>query len=267
MAVFPSVNGNNDLSQVSLERTLGSSVQAVRFLAECDSTNRVAMEWARQGAPEGCLVVADYQSAGQGRLGRGWFGPPGQSLLFSLVLRPDLAPDRLGLVSLVAGVGLVATLAEEGFEARLKWPNDMLIGGRKVAGILSEAELAGDGAEAVVLGVGVNVNLEREAFPSELRTTATSMSAEAGRSFDRRELLAAFLANFHRSYADLGVARPSMLDGYRRLCDTLGTKVRVEGVEQAFEAVAVDIDASGGLVLDTGEVVRAGDVIHVRAET
>ncbi|MGH2731789.1 MAG: biotin--[acetyl-CoA-carboxylase] ligase [Actinomycetota bacterium] len=257
---------NGDLSQGALERALDSWVMAVRFLAECDSTNRVAMEWAGRGAPEGCLVVADYQSVGRGRLGRGWFGPPGQSLLFSLVLRPDLVPARLGLISLAAGVGLSITLAREGLRARLKWPNDVLVAGRKVAGILSEARLAGHGRarHAVVLGVGVNVNVEREAFPDELRATATSLALEGGRSFDRLDLLAGFLAHFRRSYATLATARPSVLDAYRGLCDTLGAKIRIEGAQRGFEAVAVDIDANGGLVLDTGEMVSAGDVVHLR---
>jgi BirA family biotin operon repressor/biotin-[acetyl-CoA-carboxylase] ligase len=264
VAVFPAVGAGDDLSRETLERALGSGVNAVRYLAVCDSTNRVAMEWARAGAPEGCLVVADDQRAGRGRLDRRWFAPPGRCLLFSLVLRPGFPPDRLGLISLAAGVGLSVALGHEGLEARLKWPNDVLIAGRKVAGILCESDLLAGRTQAVILGVGVNVNVEREAFPEELRSTATSLCAEAGRRFDRPALLAAFLASFRRCYAGLGAPRPPVLDAYRGLCETLGRKVRIEGAERSFEAEAVDIDTGGGLVLHTGEVVQAGDVVHLR---
>ena len=249
-----SSQGTGGWDQARLERVPFPWVAEVRYLKETESTNRIAREWAWQGAPEGCLVLTDHQTRGKGRLGRGWFDPAGSCLLFSLVLRPQLRPHDMPLISLGAGVALCKALSQLRLEPRLKWPNDVLIGPAKVAGILAEGQ-----PSAVILGVGVNVNVER--FPPDIGGLPTSLRIEAGRSFDRLELLEAFLANFQLVYSTLP---EGLHDAYRPWCSTLGQWVSAELPERTVRGRAVDIDGSGGLVLDDGEVLRAGNVVHLR---
>jgi BirA family transcriptional regulator, biotin operon repressor / biotin---[acetyl-CoA-carboxylase] ligase len=226
----------------------------IRYLRKTSSTNQVALEWAGGGAPEGSLIVTDHQTRGRGRLDRGWFDPPGSCLLFSLILRPRLgAPDR-PLISLAAGVALCRTLGDLGLSARLKWPNDVQIGPAKVAGILSEGR-----GSAVILGVGLNVNVE--GFPGDLGGLATSLAIEAGRSFDRLEILESFLKAFKPVYSSLPDGLP---DAYRPWCQTLGRWVSVEVPGRTVRGRALDVDRWGGLILEGGEVLRSGDVVHLR---
>lgn len=226
----------------------------VRFFSETDSTNRVAREWASGGADHGSLVVADYQTAGRGRLGRTWWAPAGSSLLFTLILRPALPAGRLGLINLAAAVAVSEALAGRGFRPAVKWPNDVLLSGRKVAGILSEA-----GGAAVCLGVAVNVNMVE--FAPEISGTATSLALESGAEFDRASLLGDVLDHLHELLCD-PVAR--VPDAYRRWSGTLGALVQINLPDRTIRGVAVDIDESGALILDSGEVVAAGDVVHLR---
>jgi BirA family transcriptional regulator, biotin operon repressor / biotin---[acetyl-CoA-carboxylase] ligase len=241
------------LDQQALDGRMPSWISEVRFLTETGSTNEDAVAWAVAGAPEGCLVVSDYQRAGKGRLGRSWFAPPGQSLLFTLILRPQLDSSRLGLINLAAAVGLCQVLSDRGVPASIKWPNDVLTDGRKLAGVLSERK-----GDAVCLGVGINVNVER--FPDELGSIGTSLLLATGRRFDRADLLAGFLRRFGALYADRLSAVP---EAFRRWCTTLGMPVRVNLAERTVEGTALDIDDSGELILDTGEVINAGDVVHL----
>ena len=158
------------------------------------STNDEAMRRAREGAPAGTCVVADEQTAGRGRAGHSWTSPPGVALYFSVVLRPHVAPERLPLATLACGVAVAdAIRASTGLDAGLKWPNDVLVGLRKCAGILCEAELGGPGGAFVVAGVGINVNTPAAALPLRPIFPATSLAAEAGRALDREALLAACL--------------------------------------------------------------------------
>ena len=254
-----------DMSQELLEEATRSWSPAIRFYEEIDSTNRAASEWASQGAPEGSIVVADHQPAGRGRLDRQWFSPPGGSLLFSLILRPSIVTEDLGLLNLAAATAVCGAVAEEGVEPKVKWPNDVLVDGRKVAGILSEASLVSNRAAGLILGVGINVNVAEETFPQELREAAGSISIATGRSHDRVEILTSFLQHFSGLYDGMPEKPPSViLNAYRPLCDTLGREVRVELQSGSIEGKAVDIDPSGGLVLESGEIVRVGDVVHLR---
>lgn len=253
------------VDQARVEEAVGQWCPAVRFLPSTDSTNRVAMEWAKDGAPERSLVVADHQTAGRGRMGRSWFSRPGSSLLFSLVLRPSVVVEDLTIINLAVASALCGALIEVGAEPRVKWPNDVLVGGRKVAGILAESEVALGRAVSVIVGVGVNVNIDEKEFPSEITKTATSVSSEIGREVDRLELLRIFLQSFSLIYEAIPGGRPErILDVYRPLCDTIGRKVRVEMNDRTIEATATGLDPTGGLILDNGEVVRAGEVVHLR---
>lgn len=150
-----------------------------RFIAEVGSTNTEALAWAAQGAPDGATVATDHQTAGRGRWRRSWVSAPGALLQFSLVLRPSLRPDQLGLITTALGVACAeAVEALTGLTATIKWPNDVMIGGRKVAGILVESRLVGSVPDVAIAGMGVNVGWSRSEIPPELRERATSLAAE-----------------------------------------------------------------------------------------
>ncbi len=227
----------------------------VERFAELDSTNRYALEAARAGAEGGLVVVAAHQTAGRGRLDRTWEAPPGSSLLVSVLLRPVREPHTAVTATAVALAAAVRAVA--GVEAGLKWPNDLVVGDRKLAGILAEAE-----ADAVVVGAGCNVNWDR--FPPELATTATACNLEAGRPVAVDDLLDAFLVELRAALDDPAAVRVA----YRARLATLGRRVRVERAGADLTGEARDVTDTGALVVrdDTGtdhEVV-AGDVVHLR---
>ncbi len=186
---------------------------------------------------------------------RSWYAPPEEALLFSMILRPRVQPDQLALLNLAAATALCLSITAR-VPARVKWPNDVMIDGRKVAGILSKST----GSELfAVIGVGINVNVAD--FPGKLAATATSFLRETGAQVDRLDLLRDFLAEFGRIYS----AFPEgILSEYSSLCETLGRRVRVQMPDRVIEDEALRIDSAGGLVLAGGEVVRAGDVVHLR---
>jgi len=231
----------------------------VRRFAELDSTNRYLLDEARAGAPSGLVVVADHQQAGRGRLGRTWSAPPGASLLVSVLLRPELPVERRHLVVLAAAVAMAeAVEATSGVAPTLKWPNDLLVDDRKLAGVLAEG--AGD---AVVVGIGVNV--EWSHVPDELAGIATAINLEGGRT-TRDRLLDAFLDRYAARLGDLGAAR----EAYGARLGTVGRRVRVEQAAGTIVGTATGVDGDGHLVVDTGGaepvVVAAGDVVHLRPE-
>lgn len=234
-------------------------VRRVVCLAQTDSTNAEALRLAAAGEPSGAVVVADAQHAGRGRLGRSWWSEPGGSLLASWLVRPELAADRWPALTLVAGLAAArALIASAGLEVRLKWPNDLLVDGRKLGGLLAEA----DGRGALVVGLGINVR--QTEFPDEIAALATSVVGAGGRLVERSWVLAATLSAFGSRMHDPEAA----LDEYRALCDTLGREVRVERVgADAVEGIAHDIASNGALVVEaeSGRVsVSAGDVQHLR---
>jgi BirA family transcriptional regulator, biotin operon repressor / biotin---[acetyl-CoA-carboxylase] ligase len=249
-----------------------SPVAAVEWHAELDSTNRRAADAAVGGAPEIHVVLADVQTAGRGRLDRSWTAPPGTSLLVSCVLRPPVPAGQLGLLPLLAGLVLAeaATPFAAPAEVALKWPNDLLVDGRKAAGVLVET-VPGEAAAppAVVVGIGLNVDWRDVGRPPELAGAATSLAEAAGGPVDRWRVLAALLGVLGQRYAVWCELPGAFLDGYRRRCATLGTEVTVTGRDgSALRGVAVGIAGSGALQVRSrdGRVhdVVAGDVVHVR---
>ena len=238
----------------------------IRWFDQVDSTNTYVREQARLGAPEGLVAVADHQTAGRGRLGRRWESPPKANLLASVLLRPSIDPADLHLCTTVVALAATDACREVAHVATdLKWPNDLLVDGAKVAGILAEAEFAGADLAAVVVGIGINVG-----WPGPPEAGGTSLEAATGSPVDRRVLLHALLAALSERRAGLEAAagRRALADEGRRRCATLGQQVRVtlEGEEITGQAVAVD-DA-GHLVVETptgSRRVTAGDVVHLRA--
>ena len=242
-----------------------SIVTAVEWFETCDSTNTIATGAAAEGAPEGLLILAGEQSAGRGRHGRSWVAPAGSSLLLSLLVRPVTPPPTHRLLPLLTGLVLAETVARHlpDAEVALKWPNDLLVNGRKAAGILVEGA-----AGAAIIGVGVNVDWRRAQRPPEL-AEATSLAEEGGQGVDRWRVLAGFAGVFSRRYDQWQELPAAFLDGYRQRCATLGRDVVVTGVDGVtIEGVAEGVDRDGALEVrrpDGSTVhVHAGDVQHVR---
>jgi BirA family biotin operon repressor/biotin-[acetyl-CoA-carboxylase] ligase len=240
------------------------------LLAEAPSTNEVASERARAGAHEGLVVVADHQSSGRGRLDRSWETPPGTAVTFSLLLRPTVPPASWPWLPLLVGHNVAKAITALGYDANVKWPNDVLLDGdRKVAGILVERVETPTGPAAIV-GVGINVAMTADELPVP---TATSLAVAGADAPDRTSVLLAVVAAVREGYdvwqagGEQGTAR--LATSYRSNCATLGRDVRVElpgGGELLGRAT--DIDDDGRLVVTTTdgtERVGAGDVIHVRA--
>jgi len=251
-------------------------------VAQTPSTMAAAAELADAGAPEGATVVAEEQTAGRGRLGRTWVAPPGSSLLVSVVLRPPLPVRAVWLTAALAGVSLaeaVRAAAGADLPVGLKWPNDLLIGGRKAAGLLAEARMRGERLVCVVLGMGVNVNqgvlnqgvLEGAAgWPLEVANRATSVALAAGRPIDRAALLGAWGERFVAGYRQLAEgASGAVVAAYRDHLETIGQPVRATRLDAApVDGTAVDLTPNGSLVIltSTGRRVEvsAADVEHLR---
>ncbi len=234
-----------------------------RYVDVTGSTNSDLLALAGQGAPEWTVLVAGQQEAGRGRLGRTWESNPGQSLLVSVLLRPDVPAEQAPLLSLAAGVSMGrACDAASGVTVRCKWPNDLVVGERKLGGILAEAGFTGGTVDHVVIGIGVNVRQHRDDLPEEIRKTATSVVIEGGLP-DRMTLLAEYLREL-RARAE----RPEdALTEYRALCESLGRRVRAAVASgQSIEGTAVDIGPSGELLIETAEGTKSvgfGEITHL----
>ncbi len=263
------VNGSFATSEVP-----GTRFADVRWVAETGSTNRDLLAVAASGAAEGHVLVADHQTAGRGRLDRTWIAPPGASLLVSVLLRPVLPPEELFLLTLACGLAAGDAVAEvAGVQPGLKWPNDVVVVGgplsdRKIGGILAESHVAEGRVDAVVVGMGLNLNWPAE-LPADIASTATAVNHVTGQPVDREQVLVEWL---HRYEAYLvTIEHPDRRDEFmnvvRARSATIGREVRVEGAHETFEGLAVGIDEQGRLVVDRGGVtttVAVGDVVHAR---
>jgi BirA family biotin operon repressor/biotin-[acetyl-CoA-carboxylase] ligase len=264
----------------------GTRFADVRWAAETGSTNADALELARQGEPEGIVLVADHQRAGRGRQGRTWTAPPGASLLATVLLRPPAAV--LGATTNAMAVAAAeAVEAVAGFAPRLKWPNDLVWPGygsapdRKLAGILAEAEWPrgasiADGwcppgrAERAVVAVGIGVNVAWPAdLPDELADVAVAINHVTGATVDREELLIALLTRLDHHYGHLlAGAGSSVAAAWRERSATLGRPVRVDLGTHDLEGIAVDVTEDGHLVVETSDgrrnTLAVGDVVHLQ---
>ncbi|WP_103019564.1 biotin--[acetyl-CoA-carboxylase] ligase [Salinibacter altiplanensis] len=240
----------------------------MRGVEEVGSTNERAAQWAAKGAPEGATVLTEYQTTGRGRHGREWTAEKGRNLLFSVVLRPGLSPDRFGLLTVAAGVAVaeaVETVVSP-HSALLKWPNDVLLEDRKTCGILLESSLAPPDADAVVvLGVGLNVN--QSDFPASLADTATSLRLAAGRPVPRPPLLAQLLQSLERRYEAVRTGdAASVRAAFRTRLASLGATrtLQAPGTDEALTGTVQGITETGALRLRTADgtvtEVHAGDV-------
>lgn len=247
----------------SLVNELGTAVVGAQmhYYPEVGSTMDEARKLARSGAPEGSVVVAEAQTAGRGRLGRHWESPPGGSLLLTVQLKPPM--ELAGRLTMIACLAVAEAIEDTtGLDPKVKWPNDTLIDGKKVCGILVENETRGGALAFSLVGIGVNVNFD----PAELRSVlypATSLSAELGHPVSRMVLLRSLLRHLDRLYGALRAGRPVHLAWEQRL-DTLGRRVRVNLGTVVEEGLAQGVDEDGNLVLrrDDGSLtaILAGDV-------
>jgi BirA family biotin operon repressor/biotin-[acetyl-CoA-carboxylase] ligase len=243
----------------------------LHFMPTVDSTNRVALGFAQEGAPEGTVVLADRQTAGRGRMDRRWQSPPDCNLYLSLLLRPVIAPADAPQITLVAGVAVAETLSLlcPAGVVGLKWPNDVMIRGRKVCGILTEMRMAETAVEAIVVGIGLNVNMAEADFDPTLRDTATSLRRETGRTHSREEVAALLCERFERWY-DIFRSQGfhPVREGWLARSDMPGKRVRIHFLKEAREGVVKGIDRDGALLLadDHGALRRitAGDASIVK---
>jgi BirA family biotin operon repressor/biotin-[acetyl-CoA-carboxylase] ligase len=232
------------------------------------STNSLALNLADEGAVEGTLVIAEKQTSGRGRLGRSWHSPPKTGLWFSLVLRPDLPPADMPGLSIVTATALAETIvAELKLDAKIKWPNDCLVEGLKVAGILTELSAELDKVRHVIVGTGINVNQAYRDFPPFIRRKATSLRIESGIEISRIEFLADFLLNFEKMYLQFKKSglKP-LLPKIKKRSSLLGREVRLKRGKKTIVAKAVDIGTDGALIVKRRKEtlrVTAGEVTVV----
>ncbi|MGN1113382.1 MAG: biotin--[acetyl-CoA-carboxylase] ligase [Acutalibacteraceae bacterium] len=233
-------------------------------LDSVDSTNEEIKRRARQGEKQGLTVVSDEQTLGKGRLGRVWKSPKGTSIYESILLRPDLPPSQVPCITLVAGLALcnaINGIANLG--AKIKWPNDIIIGRKKLCGILTEMTIEDNAVSFAVVGMGINVN--NRSFPDEIKEKATSLYLEAGRSFSRNEIITRLAQSFEQAYNEFIMGGFGVLkDEYASLCATIGRRVSAQRTGKELCGTAADIAPDGGLIIvtDSGEreYISTGEV-------
>lgn len=240
----------DDLTLAGLRAALAQHplVTRVVYRSRLGSTNDLAKEHANTGVAEGLLVIADKQSAGRGRMKRRWWAPAGTALLTSLLFRPSLPPDQAGQLTMLCA--LAAADAVTALPVDLKWPNDLLVRGRKLAGLLTETAIKGKSLDFVVVGLGMNVNADLSDAPPFI-TPATSLRQELGRPVDRLALLLAYLDGVARRYARL--AQESPCDEWASRLVTLGQPITAHLDDRTLSGLAQGVDANGALLLRTAD--------------
>lgn len=238
----------------------------IRVFETTNSTNDVAEKLARDGVKEGVVVFAESQTRGRGRLGRKWISPPRKGLWFSVLLRPDLRPQAATQLTVAAATALLRAIRDQtGLTPQIKWPNDILIEGRKVAGVLTELSAEVDHVKHLILGIGVDVNLAASEFSADLRKLATSLKIETGRHVHRAALAAAILRELDQDYERVRAHRfQEIADEWEQNCATLGRRVSIQIGERVLQGHAEALDEDGALLLRTQhgrlERIIGGDV-------
>ncbi len=242
--------------------------KAIHYFHSIDSTNSKAYQLALQGAEEGEVVIAELQVKGRGRLGRRWFSPSFLNLYLSVILRPQIPPHQASLITLMAAVATANAIQKySGLLPRIKWPNDILLKDRKVAGLLNEIHSEMDRIHFVILGIGVNLNMDGKMFSKEIRGVATSLKMEMGQTITRKVFLQTLLEELERWYAIfLKEGGAPVLKAWRDRAKIKGKQVKVTSFGETLSGVAVDVDSDGALILETKDGKRkrvvAGDIIY-----
>jgi BirA family biotin operon repressor/biotin-[acetyl-CoA-carboxylase] ligase len=267
----------DDFSPELIERCLtGTFGRPLRFFDSIGSTNSEAMDWALHGAPHGAVVTADHQTEGRGRWGRSWFSKPGALLQFSLVLRSDLEVDAHGILTAALGVGVARALERvTGLDTKVKWPNDVTVSGKKIVGMLVETAVGGSRLEVAICGIGINVYLERDDLPDEIRERASSLAIELaersrGGAPERAELLCACLGEIETIYGSVidPDARELVIAAATERSEVLGKDVVVRLADgKEIAGAARSLDEEGALVLDGPDgrmILHVGEIAQLR---
>jgi BirA family transcriptional regulator, biotin operon repressor / biotin---[acetyl-CoA-carboxylase] ligase len=236
----------------------------VLYFDSVTSTNDIIREHAQKGEAEGLIVIAEEQSKGRGRMGRDWATPKGVAIAMSMLLRPNLSPQFVpGITSVIAISVVEALKSATGFDIKIKWPNDIVLDGKKICGILTEMSAEMDAVNYVIIGMGMNIN--QEYFEDNIKDVAISLKSYSGRSFDRKLILAEILNKFEVNYeAFKSQGIKLFIDKIKQYSALLNKRVVISNINEKYEGEAIDIDSDGCLIvrLDNGEVKRviSGDV-------
>ncbi len=257
------LHGDDLMSRLPATQVIGRDI---RVFLETTSTNDVVEKLARDGVAEGVVVFAESQTKGRGRLGRKWISPPKKGLWFSVLLRPRLRPVEATQITIAAATALSRAIRERtNIRPEIKWPNDILIRGKKVAGILTELSAELDMIKHLILGIGVDVNLSANEFPPDVRKIATSLKIESGHAVARADLAAAILRELDRDYLRLSTGQfEEVADEWEAQCTTLGQNVAIRVGDRLVQGRAESLDSDGALLLRTQhghlERIIGGDV-------
>lgn len=237
----------------------------VYYYDETQSTNDVAEQLARDGAAEGTVVAAEYQSKGRGRLKRQWFSPKGKNLLFSVILRPNLDPGFVSLMTIMSSVAIARAMRKEDVPAQIKWPNDVYVEGKKIAGILTEMSSEQDRVKYVVIGIGMNVNMSEEDFSEDVRSQAISMALLKKANLDRMSFFKKVLLELENCYLKIRQGfYEDILEEWSRCSFLVGQWIEVVSGQRKLEGVVLGTDARGELLLklENGfiESIISGDI-------
>lgn len=263
--VVPDRLRKNDLRPGLKTRIMGKEIH---LLPETVSTNSLAMEMASKGDPEGTVVIAETQTGGKGRLGRKWISPKG-NLYLSVILRPEIPVHRAPLLTLMGAVAVASAIRKVcGIQAVIKWPNDILISGKKVSGLLTEMSAEQDRIRHIVLGIGIDVNMPLEDLPADVRALATTLAAEQGVMIDRTHLVRQVMRELDHWYQAFLADAREVLNEWTTLNVTIGNRVAVSNAGTSLEGQAQAIDEEGRLIISlddgTTRLVAAGDVTIVK---
>lgn len=265
-----SLEGSPDvLTEGEIKAGLKTTVigKDIRYFRETESTNVKAREIARS-VGDGTVVIAESQTSGRGRMGRKWLSPEG-GIWLSIILKPRMEPLHASRLTILAGVSVARTMRSYGLEAKIKWPNDVLIKGKKVSGILTEMEAEVDLIDFCVLGIGIDANVDTDLFPEEIRESSTSLKSETGHEIDRAEFVRRLLGQFEELYLKFQKGEfLSILDEWRDLSATIGEWVKITTQTRSIYGEVVGVDNDGALILETGdghlEKIIAGTLEHLR---
>ena len=257
----PDIMDKTELESIHATEWAGCEIY---YFDSIDSTNTKAKELAEEGHPSGTLVVADRQTAGKGRRGRSWESPTGIGIFMTLMLKPEINPNNASMLTLVAAMATTRAIRRvTGVPAMIKWPNDIVMNGKKVCGILTEMSAQFDYINHIVIGIGINVH--NEDFPEEIAKTASSLYLESGQHIHRASLIEAFLEEFEDVYAEY--LKTEYMEGLQKEYDAMlvnrGRQVRVLDPKEPFEGKAMGITKKGELIVDTWEsrkLVSSGEV-------
>ena len=252
-----------EIIQYGLRTKIIGADSRIVYKNSVESTNELAKKLAYDGAADGTIVIAEEQTGGKGRLARNFFSPKEKGLWFSVILRPQCLPKDAPKFTLMAAVAVARAMEKFNLRAGIKWPNDILFDGKKLVGILTEMSAEIGHVNYIVIGIGINVNVRREEFPADIREIATSLSEMAGENLNRVEFFRAVLEELDKLYIENNFDEVFKI--WRKYNITLGKKVTVLSAEsgEIFTGLAVDIDAEGALIVDSGgemKIVYAGDV-------